>query len=970
MTPLERILQILRERGTEAKRSGADWMCRCPAHDDSTPSLSLREEKPGGRIFVKCFAGCKDTDVLESLGLNIKDLFPEGGNASPSLSVRSGLKVEDLAAAKKLPVEFLKSLGVDTTWLRKSLDNPEKTVVQALVDPATWEAMEFKSQWREVLIPYRGADGTEARPRRRMRISGAPKHCWAGTKDDGDLIPYGLDRLQLARDKGFLVLVEGETDCWSLWLHEFPALGVPGASNAKTLRREYFDGFGRVYLVQEPDSGGEMFLDAVRDKLSSWKSWKGELFVLKQPGGAKDVCDLRARDPENFTAAMDRALAEARSIPLESVDSKPRKSDPEKIKAALAASDIRPLTDLGNAERLIARYGQDLRYCYEMDTWFVWTGTRWVEDRATAERKAKDAVRAIPEETALVDGLPGLGADEKDALKDQIETHARQSESRTRLYAMLDLAQSEEGVRIHASDLDHDHWLFNVQNGTVDLRTGKLRPHDRADLITRIAGVTHDGEATAPLWKRFVSDVMAGDNEMVRYLQRVVGYCLTGEVSEQCLFFLWGTGSNGKSTFTELVMALLGSLAHKSETSIFTTSRGSNDGGRATPELSRLRGRRLVVTSELDVGKRVDEARVKDLTGKDTIVARGLFQDFIEFQPTHKLFVFGNHKPTVKGTDHGIWRRIRLIPFTVQFNDTMPNFDPDLDKKMLRELPGILNWAIAGCLQWQEQGLGIPDSVRKATDAYRTDMDVIGQFLNDRCVQLECATVRASELYNAYCDWAKENGEREVSQKALGMILQERGFEKVRSRHSRAWKGLCLSPFDDVTGNDRDDEVNHEAKCDAENVTGGIFRPDLSTGDASVTHDDASKIQCVTPQVNDNKQHAQAGDACDAFCAHTHTSPHACTCTRDRDEFSENKPLNRKKRVTTRHPSPGAPCPTGEENCLPESAPGRAESPDSNSGESPPASDAAPSVSQSGASDGEPSRRLPGSFEDDGEVII
>jgi putative DNA primase/helicase len=939
MTPLERILQALREHGIEAKQSGADWMCRCPVHDDHTPSLSVREDKPGGRIFVKCFAGCSDTDVLERLGLAIKDLFPEGERASLALSVRSGLTVEELAAAKKLPVDFLKSLGVDTTWLRKPLNDPETTVIQALVDPATWESMEFKSQWREVLIPYRHADGSDARARRRMKVSGKPKHCWAGTKEEhGGIVSYGLDRLQKARDVGYLILVEGETDCWALWLHEFPALGVPGASITKTLRREQFDGIDRVYLIQEPDTGGDTFCDAVRDKLSSWKSWKGDLFVLREPGGAKDVCDLRARDPEYFTAAMEEALAYAESVSLEANDGKPRKTDPEKIKAALASSEIRPLTDMGNAERLIARHGRDLRYCYEMGKWFVWFGNRWVEDRAAAERKAKDAVRVIPEETTLVDGLPGLSADDKDALKDQITAHARQSESRPRLYAMLDLAQSEEGVQIHASDLDHDHWLFNVQNGTVDLRTGEFRPHDRADLITRIAGVTYDSEATAPLWERFVSDVMAGDQEMIDYLRRVVGYCLTGEVSEQCLFFLWGKGSNGKSTFTELVMALLGGLAHKSETSIFTTTRASNDGGRATPELSRMRGRRLVVTSELGEGKRVDEARVKDLTGKDTIVARGLFQDFIEFQPTHKLFVFGNHKPTVKGTDHGIWRRIRLIPFTEQFDDTMPHFDANLDKKMVHELPGILNWAIAGCLQWQQQGLGIPDRVKKATDAYRTDMDVIGQFLNDRCVQLECATVRAAELYTAYCEWARDNGERELSQKALALVLQERGFEKTRSKHSRAWKGLCLSPFDDVTGSDEDDIPAPKPpqvatpQLDAENASGKICRPEFPKGDALVTDGDASETKRVTPQVVDDKEPTQAGDGCDAFCTHTHTPPHAGTCTRARDEFSEEDRLNRGKRVTTRHPSPGQSCPDdGQPNPPEQESP-----PQTDNGDTPP----------------------------------
>ncbi len=776
MTPLERILQALRERGTEPKLSGSDWMCCCPAHEDRTPSLSIREETPGGRIFVKCFAGCQDTDVLECLGMGVKDLFPEGERAVPSLSVRSGLKVEDLAVAKKLPVDFLKSLGVDTTWLRKTQGDRGKTVIQALADPATWESMDFKSQWREVLIPYRRADGSDARPRRRMKVAGTPKHCWAGTKEDGDIIPYGLDRLQQARDKGFLILVEGKTDCWSLWLHEFPAMGVPGASNVKTLRRDYFDAINRVYLVQEPDEGGDTFYDAVRDKLSSWKSWKGELFVLRESGGAKDVCDLRAREPESFTAAMNKALADAEPVPLRRDESKPSKPDAEKMQAALAASDIRPLTDMGNAERLIARHGQDLRYCYEMDKWFVWNGKHWEGTYAAVERKAKEAVRAIVDEVNLVDSIPGLSVDERDALKGQIRSHAMYSESRPRINAMIELAKSEGGVQIHAADLDADHWLFNVQNGTVDLRTGVLRPHDCADLITHVSRITYDKDAQAHLWESFIADIMAGDPEMAGYLQRVVGYCLTGEVSEQCLFFLWGAGSNGKSTFTEAVQALLGNLCHKSVASLFTTSKQNNDDGRATPELARLRAKRLVVTCELDTGKRVDEARVKDLTGNDTIVARGLYQDYIEFAPTHKLFVFGNHKPMVKGADHGIWRRLRLIPFTVCFDDFPEKKDPNLKDKLMRELPGMLNWAIAGCMEWQQHGLGVPKSVKVATEEYRTDMDVLGQFLAECCVVFADGQVKASELYTEYTFWARINGEHEASRKAFGMMLQERGF--------------------------------------------------------------------------------------------------------------------------------------------------------------------------------------------------
>lgn len=906
MTPLERISQALRDRGYELKLSGRDHMCKCPAHDDRTPSLSIREEKPGGRIFVKCFAGCSDTDILERLGMTVKDLFPENGT-EPQLSVRSGLKVEDLAAAKHMPVPFLKSLGVDTTWVRKSPGKKGQTVVQALVDPEAWESMEFKSQWREVIIPYRHRDGSHARARRRMKVSGTPKHCWAGTKSDGEIIAYGLDQLEKAREAGYIILVEGETDCWALWLHEFPALGVPGASVVNTLKRECFDGIDRVYLVQEPDAGGETFYDAVRSKLSSWKTWHGDLHVIRQPGGEKDVCDLRMRAPDAFKSTMEGILANADPVPLESKDTgkeKSQKPDKVKIEQAFVSGGLLPLTDMGNAERLIARHGVELRYCYEMDTWFVWTGTHWTDDYAAVERRAKETVRAIPNELLIVDDLPDLTDDERDVLKERIQTHALHSEARPRLFSMVELAKSESGVQVRAADLDANHWLFNVQNGTVDLRVGELRPHDPADLITLISPIIFNKDARAPLWESFLSDIMDNRAEMVDYLQRVIGYSMTGDVSEQCLFFLWGNGCNGKSTFTEIVQRLLGGLCHKSNTSLFTAGKNSADDGRPTPELSRLRGRRLVVTSELDIGKRVDEARIKDLTGSDTIVARGLYQDYIEFQPTHKLFVFGNHKPTVKGADIGIWRRLRLIPFTVCFDDFPEKKDLHLKHKLLDELPGILNWAIAGCQEWRTLGLGIPKCVEDATQEYRDDMDVLGAFLERYCIIDPAAKVAAGVLYNEYKLWAYKNNEPEPTSKAFGMMLRERGFTPTRTSVTRYWSGLSLLPK--VEREKRDNEDTDEASDPTSFQGGGVgSSPEGSCGrhapkspvnpenmpqrDASVTQNDVNNNDPVIEQGVGNSELNHSSDSYDTFQENTLNNrgkKPSLSCTRDREHLS------------------------------------------------------------------------------------
>lgn len=315
MTPLDLILERLRAAGEEPRRNGEWWMAHCPAHDDSTPSLGVKEEPKTGRAVVKCFAGCDDKIVLERLGLRVKDLFPpKTKREEPFLSVRAGFTLEELAQAKKLPVDFLRSLGVDTTWCRKARGENSKTIIEALTPKDQWESTTFKSQWREVLIRYRLPDGSNApRHRRRYALTGE-RFAWTGTKNDGGLVPYGLDRLQEARDKKFVILVEGESDCWTLWHHAYPALGIPGAKNTAALKREHLDGIDKVYFIQEPDTGGETMLAGLRKCLGKWRSWAGEFFRIVLDD-VKDASALHVKAPDVFSATLDAALAHAELIP-------------------------------------------------------------------------------------------------------------------------------------------------------------------------------------------------------------------------------------------------------------------------------------------------------------------------------------------------------------------------------------------------------------------------------------------------------------------------------------------------------------------------------------------------------------------------------------------------------------------------------------------------------------------------------
>ena len=352
----------------------------------------------------------------------------------------------------------------------------------------------------------------------------------------------------------------------------------------------------------------------------------------------------------------------------------------------------------------------------------------------------------------------------------------------------LKMAQSEPGIKVALEQLDADPMLMNVRNGTVDLASGRLLSHQRKHGITKMAPARFDPVATCDRWRAFLHRIFEGDEELIAYIQRAVGYSLTGTVGEQCLFFLYGTGQNGKSVFVQTLLSVLGEYAQKAPTEMIMKQERSSGG--ATPDMARLRGVRLAVTAELDENQRMGEARVKDLTGADRIVARHLYREPIEFDPTHKLWIYGNHKPAIRGTDDGIWRRIRLVPFTV----TIPSEekDPRLTEKLARERDGILAWAVRGCLDWQRDGLGLPGAVASATEAYRSESDRLAAFLEECCVVELCARVGKSDLYAEYARWCEASGERPVSKRKLGQVLIERGFGEGRNERERFWTGLGL----------------------------------------------------------------------------------------------------------------------------------------------------------------------------------
>jgi putative DNA primase/helicase len=445
-----------------------------------------------------------------------------------------------------------------------------------------------------------------------------------------------------------------------------------------------------------------------------------------------------------------------------------------------AAAVSENLTDLGNAERLIRRHGADLRHCYPWKRWLCWDGRRWQEDQAgTIEAYATATARSIYAEAAACDD---------DDRRKALVRHASRSESAHSVRAMIELTRSQPGIPILPADMDRDPWALNVANGTLDLRTGHLRPHRREDLLTKLAPVTFDPAATCPLWDRCLDVWMDGNADLVDYLRRVIGYALTADVSEQVLFFLHGAGSNGKSTFLNIIREMLGDYAIQAVSELLTVKTHETH----PTERADLFGRRFVATVETDEGKRMAESLMKQLTGGENLKARRMHQDFFEVPPTWTIFLASNHHPAIRGTDFAVWRRIRLIPFTVTIADDKK--DKDLTAKLRAEFAGILAWAVRGCLEWQRLGLADPEEVTQATAEYQREQDSMSNFIAECCIVAEYARVMSSALLAAYQLWS---GDKNMSRQELQKRLNDKGFQSKRGHGGHYfYHGIGL-PADD-----------------------------------------------------------------------------------------------------------------------------------------------------------------------------
>jgi putative DNA primase/helicase len=463
---------------------------------------------------------------------------------------------------------------------------------------------------------------------------------------------------------------------------------------------------------------------------------------------------------------------------VESVFRTDGRNHPDKKGVSRETPQIYHCTDIGNGERFADHHREKVRFCHPQKKWFFWNSKRWQpDDEGLVNRLAKKTARSIYSEA--------MRENDSDKRK-ELAKWAAGSESAYRQRAMVEMAKSESGVPVLPAELDQDKWLLNVNNGTLNLKTGELQSHRKEDLITKLIPINYNPDAWCPKWIDFLDLVMKGNQRLIDYLWRSAGYTLTGDAGEQCLFVFYGIGRNGKSTYLNVKQTILNDYALQTDFNSFAVKKGEG----IRNDIARMKKSRLVVAIETSDGKRMDETVIKQLTGGDRVTARHLYEEFFEYRPEFKIFLATNYKPEIYGQDLAIWRRIRLIPFTV----TIPEEKRinNYESVLLEEKEGILNWMVSGCREWLEKELNEPEEVKAATKTYRSEMDILEDFIATKCFIRDGERTVHKDLYAAYQGWCEENGESPIKTRTFAKKLQGRGFEFTKPKNLKTWHDIGL----------------------------------------------------------------------------------------------------------------------------------------------------------------------------------
>lgn len=576
-----------------------------------------------------------------------------------------------------------------------------------------------------------------------------------------------------------LIVTEGEKKAIAARKSGYACIGLAGVNcfgnkdNGLLPDWDKFKLSGReVYIIYDSDIAQKPQVRWAEYSLSLKLIERGAIVSrIKLPSPHGEKCGL-----DDFLVAngFPKDINRAR----EAFDKLPR----EKIDSAFPPH----LTELGNAIRFEYAYNDHIRYVPQLKSWIVYnedTGLWQHDEDGEVMRCAKKIPYSIKKEAEKIDNEKAQEAYNK---------WANISESEKNLKATIKLASSERGLIVNLKDIDSDPWVISFKNAqAINLKTLKRFSISHDDFFMNSLGISYNSDAKCPMWERFVSDIMNNDKELIKYLQRIVGWCLTGDTSEQCFFVLYGIGANGKSTFLNTLLALFGDYGRQASPQTFMSSKQDSS---TRSDLVRLRNARLIATSETENNHRLAEGLIKQWTGGEEISTRDLYSKTFEFLPQGKILLATNHKPRIIGTDNGIWRRVHLIPFTRTFSENEK--DTKLPEKLKAELQGIFNWALDGYKDWQKIGLSPPDSVLKAVNSYREDMDAIGAWLKEKCEISPENMELIANLFQNYKDYADHSEEYVLNKRLFVQQMEDRGFKKMQTTvtnvHKAKTKGWFL----------------------------------------------------------------------------------------------------------------------------------------------------------------------------------
>lgn len=737
----------------DAKRVGDQYMAKCPGHDDNGPSLSIKQGEDG-RTLLHCFAGCNAARITQAIGKTFHDLFPV-----------------DQAQFKKHKRPTSTSKGPKNTQVyetdEQALEALEKRLGKA---SATYVYKNAAGETISVQCRFDTPEGgKEFRP-----ISKGPNG-WVHAGQPEPRTLYRLPELLAAPPGQTVWVCEGEKAANALI--DLGMLATTSPNGAKSARKaDWGPVAGRpVVMCRDNDAPGQQYADNVMQltKESGAESRKILLLPgLEVHGDAYDY--VQAARGDGKTDEEIRRDIEALAAAVE-----PASND------SVIAGYM--LTDLGNARRLVTGYGDGLRYTPQYG-WLSWDGKRWkIDDTKPAHRCAVMTVED------MLDASKKIAGEDAEKLKD----HAKHCQSISRVNAMVEMASFDERIVANIVNFDQQPDLFNCANGTVDLRTGELREHRQDDYFTQCSPVDYDPTATHPVWDAFLQHVTQGDPELLTFLHRTAGYSLTGHTREECFFIVHGPPGSGKSTFIEAMQAVMGNAAQTADFELFLQQPPQGSGPR--PELAALRNARMVSSIEVEEGRKLAQALVKTVTGRDRIRCRTLYKESFEYHPQFKLWLVCNHAPLVDDRDDAMWRRIYKVPFDAG----LPREKHDQSiKETLTKDPAawraILAWAIGGAIKWYTHRLQAPECVRLATEGYRADQDPLKDFFEEECVFGNGYMTKASTIRNLYVAWSEKQGSRVMSRRKFCDRLRGGGLETCHREDGSYWVGIAPRPLDYV----------------------------------------------------------------------------------------------------------------------------------------------------------------------------